>query len=108
MAYSVMNLYIMKKQAAILFLVSLVIFLCACGSTFKIKVVGGADLLISCPKSAAAGETVTVETKTVTDGRVEVTATGTEVKAVQGDLFQFVMPKQNVDIRILFVGDDLS
>lgn len=84
------------------------IFLSACANTYKIKVVGGEDLLISCPKSAAAGETVTVETKTVTDGWVEVTASGTEVKAVQGDVFQFVMPKQNVDIRILFVGDDLS
>ena len=99
---------IMKKTAVILLLASLVIFLCACGNTYKIKVVGGEDLLISCPKSAVAGKTVTVETKDVTDGWVEVTASGAEVKAVQGDLFQFVMPKQNVDIRILFVGDDLS
>ena len=83
---------IMKKTAVILLLASF----------------GGEDLLISCPKSAVAGETVTVETKDVTDGWVEVTASGAEVKAVQGDLFQFVMPKQNVDVRVLFVGDKLS
>ena len=87
----------MKKPVFMLLLAALVIFLCACGNTYKIKVVGAADL-----------ETVTVETKTVTDGWVEVTASGTEVKAVQGDLFQFVMPKTNVDVRILFVGDDIS
>ena len=98
----------MKKPVFMLFLAALMIFLCACGDTYKIKVVGGEDLLVSCPKSAKAGETVTVETKTVTDGWVEVTASGTEVKAVQGDLFQFVMPKTNVDVRILFVGDDIS
>lgn len=98
----------MKKAIFILFLITFVFFFCACGNTFKIKVVGGADLLISCPKSAAAGEPVTVETKTVTDGWVEVTASGAEVKAVREDLFQFTMPKQDVDIRILFAGDDLS
>ena len=99
---------IMKKKSYILLLTALMFFLCACGNTYKINVVGGADLLISCPKSAAAGETVTVETKTVSDGWVEVTVSGTEVHAVQGDLFQFVMPKTNVDVRILFVGDDIS
>ena len=98
----------MKKPVFMLLLAALVIFLCACGNTYKIKVFGAADLVVSCPKSAKAGETVTVETKTVTDGWVEVTASGTEVKAVQGDLFQFVMPKTNVDVRILFVGDDIS
>ena len=91
-----------------LFLAAIVIFLCACGNIYKIKVVGGEDLLIFCPKSAKAGETVTVETKDVSDGQVEVTASGTEVKAVQGNLFQFVMPKTNIDVRILFVGDDIS
>ena len=99
---------IMKKKSYILLLTALMFFLCACGNTYKINVVGGADLLISCPKSASAGETVTVETKTVSDGWVEVTVSGTEVHAVQGDLFQFVMPKTNVDVRILFVGDELS
>ncbi len=98
----------MKKTVFMLIIAALVIFLCACGNTYKIKVVGGEDLLVSCPKSAKAEETVTVETKTVTDGWVEVTVSGAEVRAVQGDLFQFVMPKQNVEIRILFVGDELS
>ena len=98
----------MKKPVFMLLLAALVIFLCACGNTYKIKVVGAADLVVSCPKSAKTGETVTVETKDVSDGQVEVTAPGTDVEAVQGDLFQFVMPKRNVDVRILFVGDELS
>ena len=98
----------MKKPVFMLLFVALVIFLCACGNTYKIKVVGAADLVVSCPKSAKTGETVTVETKDVSDGQVEVTASGPDVEAVRGDLFQFVMPKQNVDVRILFVGDELS
>lgn len=98
----------MKKAVFILTFAALMIILCACGNTYKIKVVGGKDLLITCPKSAAVGETVSIETKSVTDGWLEVTASGTEAKAVQGDLFQFVMPNQNVNVRILFVGDELS
>ena len=49
-----------------------------------------------------------VETKCVTDGWVEVSASGAEVTAVQEDVFQFVMPKQNVDVRVLFAWDDMS
>ena len=98
----------MKKKSYILLLSCMLIFLCGCGNTYKIKVVGGEDLVVSCPKAAKAGETVSIETKSVTDGWVEVTASGTEVKAVRGDLFQFVMPNDNVDVRILFVGDDHS
>ena len=82
--------------------------LCSCGRTYRIEEAGATDLIVSCPKSAKAGETVTVETKCVTDGWVEVTATGAEVEAVQGDLFQFVMPAQDVEVRVKFAWDDLS
>ena len=40
----------MKKKSYILLLTALMFFLCACGNSYKIIVVGGADLLISCPK----------------------------------------------------------
>ena len=97
------------KQRLIVFLVLLLILsLCACGNPYRINIAGGADLVISCPKTAKAGETVIVETKCVTDGWVEVSASGAEVTAVQEDVFQFVMPKQNVDVRVLFAWDDMS
>ena len=79
-----------------------------CGNRYRINVAGGADLVISCPKNAKAGETVTVETKCVTDGWLEVSASGAEVTAVQEDVFQFMMPRQDVDVRVLFAWDDMS
>ena len=86
----------------------LVLSLSACGDLYRVSVVGGADLVISCSKQARAGETVTVETKTVTDGWLETYVNGKEAKAIQGDIFQFVMPEENADVRVLFVGDDLA
>ena len=98
----------MKQRLIVLLVLLLALSLCACGNRYHIHVTGGADLVISCPKTAKAGETVTIETKCVTDGWVEVSASGTEVTAVQEDVFQFVMPKQNVDVRVLFAWDDMS
>ena len=55
-----------------------------------------------------AGQTVSVRTRDVTDGWVEVTASGADVTAVQGDLFEFVMPEHAVDVRVRFAWEDLS
>ena len=82
------------------------LFLCGCGNRYRITIAGGEDLVLSCPKTAKAGETVTVETTTVTDGWLEMTVTGAEVTAVRGDRFQFTMPRQNVEVRILFAWDE--
>lgn len=97
------------KRVLSFFLIFLLAFtLCACGRSYRISLDGATDLVISCPKTAKAGETVTVETKCVTDGWVEVTAGGAEVTAVQGDLFRFVMPAQDVEVRVRFAWDDFS
>ena len=48
---------------------------------------------------------MTVETKDVTDGWLEVSASGAEVTAVQENVFQFVMPEQNVEVKVLFTWD---
>jgi hypothetical protein len=97
-----------KRGLILFFALLLALSLCACGNRYRINVLGGADLVISCPKTAKAGETVTIETKCVTDGWLEVFASGAEVTAVQEDVFQFVMPRQDVDVRVLFAWDDMS
>ena len=95
------------KRAFLLFLsTAMLLTLCGCGGRYRIKIVGGEDLVISCPETAKAGETVTVETTTVTDGWLEMRVTGAEVTAVQEDLFQFIMPNQDVEVRIVFAWDD--
>ena len=97
------------KRFLIAFLAFLLIFcLSACGRPYRVKVVGGADLVISCPQSAKAGETITIKTKDVTDGWLEVYANGKETEAVQESVFEFVMPKQDVEVRIKFAWDDLT
>ena len=76
--------------------------------TYRVRLGGATDLVISCPRRARAGQTVSVRTKDVTDGWVEVTASGEDVAAVQGDLFEFVMPEHAVDVRVKFVSDEFS
>ena len=98
----------MKKILPVLLAAVLLFSLCSCGGRYRIRITGGADLVLSCPKTARAGESVTVETRDVTDGCLKVTVNGVEAEAVQGDLFRFVMPEGNAEVRVLFVGDDLS
>ncbi len=76
--------------------------------SYRIRLDGATDLVISCPRRARAGQTVSVQTKDVTDGWVEVTVSGAEVTAVQGNLFEFVMPEHAVDVRVRFAWEDLS
>ena len=76
--------------------------------TYRVRLGGATDLVVSCPRRARAGQTVSVRTRDVTDGWVEVTASGEDVTAVQGDLFEFVMPRHAVDVRVKFVSDVFS
>ena len=98
----------MRRFFILVLALLMILTLGSCGRIYRIKQTGAADLVISCPKTAKAGDTVTVETKCVTDGWVEVTASGAEVTAVQGDLFQFVMPAQDVEVQVKFAWDDYS
>ena len=84
----------------------LVIVLCACTRTYKINVVGGN--VVSCPRSAKAGETVTVYIPSVTDGWLEPSVSGADIEKTQDDCFSFIMPEQDVNVRVTFVSDDLA
>lgn len=98
----------MKRGLIVFLALLLVLSLSACSGFYRIEIVGGADLVTSCPKSAKAGETVTVRTRSVTDGWLEVYANGIEAAAIQESVFEFVMPEQDVEVKVLFAWDDLS
>ena len=98
----------MKKSIIIIIILIALALLsfAAFHNRYRITVGGATDLVISCPTTARAGQTVTVETRCVTDGWVEVSVTNTDVTAVQEDLFQFVMPKHDVDVRVRFAYEE--
>ena len=96
----------MKRFAAITIAAALMICLSSCTRSYKINVIGGN--VESCPKSAKAGETVTVTMPSVTDGWLEPSVTGAEVERTEEDWFRFVMPDHEVNIRVTFMGDDVS
>ena len=98
----------MKRVLMGILVLLLAFIISACGQSYRIKVVGGADLVTECPKSAKVGETVTVKTKDVADGWLEVYANGKETKAIQESVFEFTMPEQDVEIKVMFAWDDMS
>lgn len=94
----------------ILVIALVVVLLCGCGHSYKINIVSGSDLLDTCPKKAAAGETVTVTTAVVTDGDMYVRVNGDPDygKFVQAGEYEFIMPAADVEIDIYFVSNGLA
>ncbi len=101
----------MKKTISISLVVLLAAALLAgCGSGYKITVGSGADLLDHCPKSAEAGETVTVTTMCVTDADMFVRVNGDPDFGhfVRDGEYEFVMPAEDVEISIVVVSNGLA
>ena len=74
----------------------------------QINIVGDSDLVASCPETAHAGDTVTVSLYDVTDGDLEVSAEGVDGTRVDWLDYQFVMPAQDVEVRVEFIGNGLA
>ena len=73
-----------------------------------INILGDSDMVASCPETAHAGDTVTVSLYDVTDGDLEVSAEGVDGTRVDWLEYQFVMPAQDVDVRVEFIGNGLA
>lgn len=68
---------------------------------YSISVVKGKNMLVSCPESAAAGETVHIETFDVTDAILRISVNGEETGGFIRDCeYEFVMPAENVEISV--------
>ena len=85
-----------------------VLFLAGCGApagTHKIEVTDGKEWLDECPKSAKAGDTVTVYTMTRTEGWMLIKVNGETYEEIKPGTFEFVMPDEDVTITIHSIND---
>ena len=73
-----------------------------------INIVGDSDLVASCPETAHAGDTVTVSLYDATDGDLEISVEGVDGTRVDWLEYQFVMPAQDVDVKVEFIGNGLA
>lgn len=74
----------------------------------QINIVGDSDLVASCPETAHAGDTVTVSLYDATDGDLEISVEGVDGTRVDWLEYQFVMPAQDVDVKVEFIGNGLA
>ena len=74
----------------------------------QINIVGDSDLVASCPETAHAGDTVTVSLYDATDGDLEISVEGVDGTRVDWLEYQFVMPVQDVEVRVEFIGNGLA
>jgi hypothetical protein len=74
----------------------------------QINIVGDSGLVASCPETAHAGDTVTVSLYDATDGDLEISVEGVDGTRVDWLEYQFVMPAQDVDVKVEFIGNGLA
>lgn len=73
--------------------------------TFAIIIESGKDLITDCPKSAKAGETVTINTYMVTDATLTLSVEDVDGAYVREDQYEFIMPNHDVIVNADLVFD---
>lgn len=84
------------------------VLLSGCSGSHKIKIVSDERDVFKCPKTAKAGETVQVETVSVTDADLYFYLDGVELKPIKEAYYEFVMPDHDVEINIVIIGNGLA
>ena len=76
----------------------------------RISVTDGKDLIVSCPRHAKPGETVTVETVCVTDASLYISVNGSTegVTCERDGVFTFVMPQGEARVKAWVVSNGLA
>lgn len=97
----------MKKNLSICFLI-LLLLLTGCLSGHKIIVESGKDEIVSCPKRAKAGETVTIETVSVTDADLYLIVDGVSLDPIKEGFYQFEMPDHDVTVKVVIKSNGLA
>ncbi len=82
--------------------------LTACGKTYRIEIESGEDLIGSCPRRAAEGEVVTLNTAVICDGELHLNVSGCTVTMVGEGEYEFVMPANDVTIRASVTSNGLA
>ena len=96
------------KKILITTLLILSVMITGCLGTHKIEIETGKDEIVSCPKRANAGETVTVETISVSDADLFFYLDGVELKPVKEGFYQFEMPDHDVSIKVVVVSNGMA
>ena len=96
------------KKILITTLLILSVMITGCLGTHKIEIEPGKDEIVSCPKRAKAGETVTVETVSVSDADLFFYLDGVELKPVKEGFYQFEMPDHDVSIKVVVVSNGMA
>ena len=81
-----------------------------CGSSHKITVAEGEEFLADCPKSAKAGETVTIETCIVCDADLYLSVNGDADfgEFVRDGVYEFEMPDEDVVVKVWVISNGLA
>ena len=97
----------MKKILTISFLI-LSLVITGCLGTRKITIEAGEDEIVSCPKRAKPGETVTIETVIVNDADLYLFVNGIALDPIKEGFYQFEMPNQDVRIKVVVKSNGLA
>ena len=82
--------------------------LSACGLR-RYRIIHDTSFIDSCPDSAAAGETVEFTVLCVTDGYLVANVSGvSDLEWVDESHVRFVMPAQDVEIRVTMIADEFG
>ena len=97
------------RMAALLLAVLMLAALAGCAGE-KIYIEEGKDLIVSCPRRAKPGDTVTVETMCVTDADLYVSVNGSKegVTCERDGVFTFVMPQGGARVKAWVVSNGLA
>ncbi len=100
----------MKKAVFLSVLISLMIMLTGCIGYHKISVrKGDEDYVVKYPRSAKAGEKVTIETVAVTDADLYVNINGvSDIKMTSWAIYEFTMPDHDIEINISIISNGLA
>ena len=96
----------MKKKLAAFAILSLLFT--GCLGTHKINIEAGDEDLVNCPKRAKAGETVAVETVTVTDADLYLIVDGVNLEPIREGYYEFEMPDHDVNIKVVIKSNGLA
>ena len=95
-----------QKTVAILMLIVLAFSLTGCFGQHKITY--DKEYVTKCTKHAKAGETVQFETVSVCDADIYVYINGNELHQIADCVYEFVMPDNDVDIKVVIVSNGLA
>lgn len=85
-----------KRITVLVLLLTVCLALAGCAKHYRITSSDDRGVISKYPKSAAAGQTVTVQSAYICDGVAVVYFNGEKANSVGGNEYEFIMPGENV------------